>query len=183
MENTTKVITGMVRFCFARVFEPVANEEGGTPKYSVCLLIPKSDKATVSKVRKAMEAAKQAYKADLQDKKGNIPDDLNLALRDGDTERDSPEFEGHFFINATSKFKPGIVDKDLNPILSREEFYSGCFGRASINFYGYAKNGNKGIAASLNNLQKLRDGDPLSGGASAESDFGGENALGDDDIL
>jgi hypothetical protein len=181
--NSTKVVTGKVRFCYANVFEPTAMNEGDTPKYNICVLIPKSDTATIDKIKKAIEAAKEAGKAKLADKNGRIPANLKLPLRDGDEERpDDPAFEGHYFINANSMRQPSIVDRSLNPIMSRDEFYSGCYGRASINFYAFNVS-SKGIAAGLNNLQKLEDGEMLAGGSTAEEDFGGENAVADDDMM
>lgn len=181
--NSTKVITGKVRFCYVSVFEPTAMNEGDTPKYNICVLIPKSDTATIDKINKAVEAAKEAGKAKLVDKNGRIPANLKLPMRDGDIERpDDPAFKGHYFINANSMRQPSIVDRALNPIMSRDEFYSGCYGRASINFYAFNVS-SKGIAAGLNNLQKLEDGEMLAGGSTAEEDFGGENAVQDDDMM
>lgn len=182
MENSTKVITGKVRFCYVNVFEPTAMNEGDTPKYNTCILIPKDDAKTLDKINKAIEAAKQAGKAKLADKNGKIPSNLKLPLHDGDDERsDDPAFEGMYFINANSQRKPSIVDKDLNPIMEKEEFYSGCYGRASINFYAFNVS-SKGIAAGLNNLQKLEDGEMLAGGSTPEEDFGGENEW-DDELM
>lgn len=184
MENSTKVTTGKVRFCYANVFEPTAMNEGDIPKYNICILIPKDDEKTVNAIRKAIEAAKQAGKAKLANKNGQIPADaaLKLPLRDGDAERpDDPAFENMYFINANSNRRPGIVDKNLAPIMEREEFYSGCYGRASINFYAFNVS-SKGIAAGLNNLQKLSDGEMLAGGSTPDEDFGGENAW-DDDLM
>lgn len=181
--NSTKVVTGKVRFCYVNVFEPTAMNEGDTPKYNICVLIPKSDTATIDKIKKAIEAAKEAGKAKLADKNGRIPANLKLPLRDGDEERpDDPAFEDHYFINANSMRQPSIVDRSLNPIMSRDEFYSGCYGRASINFYAFNVS-SKGIAAGLNNLQKLEDGEMLAGGSTAEEDFGGDNAVYDDDMI
>lgn len=181
--NSTKVVTGKVRFCYVNVFEPTAMNEGDTPKYNICVLIPKSDTATIGKIKKAIEAAKEAGKAKLADKNGRIPTNLKLPLRDGDEERpDDPAFEDHYFINANSMRQPSIVDRSLNPIMSRDEFYSGCYGRASINFYAFNVS-SKGIAAGLNNLQKLEDGEMLAGSSTAEEDFGGENAVQDDDMM
>lgn len=181
--NSTKVVTGKVRFCYVNVFEPTAMNEGDTPKYNICILIPKSDTATIDKIKKAIEAAKEAGKAKLADKNGRIPANLKLPLRDGDEERlDDPAFEDHYFINANSMRQPSIVDRSLNPIISRDEFYSGCYGRASINFYAFNVS-SKGIAAGLNNLQKLEDGEMLAGGSTAEEDFGRENAVQDDDMM
>ena len=180
--ETTKVVTGKVRFCYANVFEPVAMNEGDQPKYSICILIPKDDAKTLDAVRKAIEAAKIAGKAKIADKNGKIPSTIKNPLRDGDEERsDDPAFEGMMFINANSTRRPAIVDKQLNPIMSKEEFYSGCYGRASINFYAFNVQ-SKGIAAGLQNLQKLEDGEMLSGGSTAEEDFGGENQW-DDELM
>lgn len=181
--SSTKVVTGKIRFCYAHVFEPSAVNEGDDPKYSVCLLIPKEDEATLKKIENAVKAAIELGKSKLADKNGRVPSSIKLPLRDGDDERgDDPAFAGCYFINANSTRKPSIVDKDLNPIMSKDEFYSGCYGRASINFYAYNVQ-SKGIAAGLNNLQKLADGEPLAGGSSAEDDFGGDNAYADDDLM
>lgn len=175
-QNSTKVVTGKVRFCYANVFEPTAMSDNDTPKYNICILIPKSDTATLSKIKSAIEAAKEAGKAKLADRNGKIPANIKLPLRDGDIDRaDDPAFEGMMFINASTLRKPSIVDRELNPIMSRDDFYSGCYGRASINFYAFNVQ-SKGIAAGLNNLQKLEDGEPLMGGSTAEEDFGGDNA-------
>lgn len=181
MENSTKVITGKVRFSYANVFEPTAMQDGQTPKYNVSIIISKSDTKTVEAIKKAIEAAKEAGKSKIADKNGKIPVNLKTPLHDGDEERpDDPVYENSYFINANSERKPGIVDRDLNPIMSRDDFYSGCYGRASINFYAFNVN-SKGIACGLNNLQKLEDGERLAGGSSAEEDFGGDNAV--DDLM
>lgn len=181
-ELSTKVVTGKVRFCYEHVFEPSAMTADDDPKYSVCIVISKNDKKTLDKINAAIEAAKQAGKSKIADKNGKIPANLKTPLRDGDVERaDDPTFENAFFINANSNRKPGIVDADLNPIMDKDEFYSGCYGRASLNFYAYAVQ-SKGIACGLNNLQKLEDGERLAGGSTAEDDFGGDNAYDDNDL-
>ena len=181
MENSTKVITGKERYSYANVFEPTAMQDGQTPKYNVSIIISKSDTKTVEAIKKAIEAAKEAGKSKIADKNGKIPVNLKTPLRDGDEERpDDPAYENSYFINANSERKPGIVDRDLNPIMSRDDFYSGCYGRASINFYAFNVN-SKGIACGLNNLQKLEDGERLAGGSSAEEDFGRDNAV--DDLM
>jgi len=171
----TKVVTGKVRFSYLHVFAPTAIEEGQEKKYSVALIIPKSDKATVKKINDAINNVKEAGKAKLG---GKIPTNLKTPLRDGDTERPDDEvYAGSFFINANCKTKPGLVDKDLQPIMDQDELYSGCYGRASVTFYAFNTSGNKGIACGLNNLQKLEDGEPLGGRNTPESDFGGEDNL------
>lgn len=183
MENSTKIVTGKVRFCYANVFEPAAMNEGETPKYSVCILISKDDTKTIEAIKKAIEAAKIAGKAKIADKNGKIPSTIKNPLRDGDEERsDDPAFENHYFINANSNRKPVIVDRALNPIMEKDEFYSGCYGRVSINFYAFNVQ-SKGIAAGLQNIQKLEDGEMLAGGSTAEEDFGGDNEWSDDALM
>ena len=177
---STKVVTGEVRFSYAHVFEP-ASIEGSEPKYSVSILIDKKDKQTLERIKAAIEAAKQAG---LSKFGGKIPANLKLPLRDGDTEReDDPVYAGKYFINANAKTKPGLVDKGCNPIIDMTEFYSGCYGHASITFYAFNTSGNKGIACGLNNLMKTRDGEMLGGRASAEDDFADliDEDFGDDD--
>ena len=183
MENSTKVITGKVRFCYAHVFEPVTMNDGDNPKYNISILIPKSDKKTLDKIKKAIEAAKQAGKAKIADKNGKIPSTIKLPLRDGDEERsDDDAFANSYFLNATSNRKPTIVDRNLDQIMDKDEFYSGVYGRISLNMFAFNTSGNKGIAAGLQNLQKLEDGEMLAGGSTADEDFGGDNAW-DDDLM
>ena len=163
----TKFVTGKVRFSFVHVFEP-AETLNGSLKYSASILIPKSDKDTVARFNKAFEETKQANAAFFG---GSIPKVLKGGLRDGDTEKDDPIYAGHYFFNANSNEKPGVVDQDVNPIINKDEFYSGCYGRASITMYPYDASGSKGIAFGLNNVQKLEDGEKFGGAASAAADF------------
>lgn len=166
----TKVKTGKVRFSYCHVWEPSAIEEGGDKKYSVSIIIPKSDKATLKKINDVVDYLKEQFKAK---NGGKLPIKFKTPLRDGDEEREGDEaYKDSYFVNASSKTRPGIVDKNIEPILDQSEFYSGCYGRAAINFYSFDKSGNKGVAAGLNNLQKLEDGDSLAGKSSAAADFG-----------
>lgn len=172
--NPMKVITGAdTRWSYANVWE-AKSINGGTPKFSVSLIIPKTDARTVQKIKTAIEAAYREGEAKLKGNGKSVPPlaAIKTPLRDGDTERpDDPAYKNAYFINANSATAPGIVDADCNVILTRSEVYSGVYGRASISFYAFNSNGNKGIACGLNNLQKIRDGEPLGGRASAESDF------------
>ncbi|MFP3153331.1 DUF2815 family protein [Lachnospiraceae bacterium ZAX-1] len=181
--NPMKVITGKdTRWSYANVWE-AKSINGGTPKFSVSLIIPKSDTVTVQKIKTAIEAAYHEGESKLKGNGKTVPPlaAMKTPLRDGDEERpDDETYANAYFINANSAAAPGIVDIDRNPILSRSEVYSGVYGRASINFYAFNSNGNKGIACGLNNLQKIRDGEPLGGKASAESDFATED---DEDFL
>ena len=176
--NSTRVVTGKVRFSFVNVFEARAFGENTEAKYSVMLLIPKTDTATLSRMRAAIDAAAQKG---LQTKfGGKMPTILKTTLKDADkdTNQDGdtlasvwPETAGHYVINVSSKTQPQVVDANLNPIINPTEFYSGCYGRASINFFAYNNSGNKGISAGLNNLQKLEDGESLGSITTAEQDF------------
>ena len=174
MSNPMKVITGPdTRWSYANVWEP-KSINGGAPKYSVSLIIPKSDTKTVAKVKAAIEAAYHEGESKLKGNGKSVPalSVIKTPLRDGDLERpDDAAYANAYFINANATSAPGIVHADLNPIMTRSEVYSGVYGRASINFYAFNSNGNKGIACGLNNLQLIRAGEPLGGKASAESDF------------
>ena len=172
--NPTKVITGPnTRWSYANVWE-AKSINGSTPKFSVSLIIPKTDTATIEKINRAIKAAYEEGQSKLRGNSKFVPDleSLKLPLRDGDKERKGdPAYAGCMFINANSSTAPGIVDADCNPILDRSEVYSGVYGRASINLYAFNSNGNKGIACGLNNLQKLSDGTPLGSHSRAEDDF------------
>ena len=180
--NPTKVITGPeTRWSYANVWQPKAID-GSTPKYSVSLIIPKSDTKTIEKVRAAIQAAYDEGQGKLKGNGKSVPplSSIKTPLRDGDVERpDDEAYANSFFINANSASAPGIVDAACQPIIDTSEVYSGVYGRASINFYAFNSNGNKGIACGLNNLQKIRDGESLGGKSRAEDDF----ADLDDDFL
>ena len=181
--NATKVITGKnTRWSYANVWDP-KSINGGAPKYSVSLIIPKSDTATIEKIKAAIKAAYEEGESKLKGNGKAVPplEALKTPLRDGDLERpDDEAYHDSYFINANSSSAPGIVDANCQPILDRSEVYSGVYGRASINLYAFNSNGNKGIACGLNNLQKIRDGEPLGSKSSAEDDFATED---EDDFL
>lgn len=172
--NPMKVVTGVnTRWSYVNAWE-AKSINGGTPKFSVSLIIPKSDTKTVAKIKAAIEAAYKEGEAKLKGNSRTVPalSAIKTPLRDGDAERpDDPAYANSYFMNANSNTAPGIVDADCQPILERSEVYSGVYGRASVNFYAFNSNGNRGIACSLNNLQKIRDGEHLGGKSSAEDDF------------
>lgn len=176
--NPTKVITGVnTRWSYVNAWE-AKSINGGAPKFSVSLIIPKSDTKTIEKIKAAIQAAYEEGQGKLKGNGKSVPalSVLKTPLRDGDAERpDDEAYADAYFINANSATAPGIVDADRNPILDRSEVYSGVYGRASINFYAFNSNGNKGIACGLNNLQKIKDGEPLGGKSRAEDDFATED--------
>jgi len=175
--NLTKVIVPC-RFSYLHCWEPNA-VNGSDPKYSVSAIIPKSDAETIEKIKKAVE---QAKKDSVSKWGGKVPSNLKLPLRDGDIDRPEDEaYADSYFFNANSRRAPQVVDRNVQPILDQTEVYSGCYGRIGVNFYGYNSNGNRGIAAGLGNIQKLRDGEPLGGRSNAEDDF--DAVEGEDDFL
>ena len=166
------------RFSFLHCWEP-DSVNGSEPKYSVSAIIPKSDTKTVNAIKAAIEVAKQES---LPKWGGKIPPNLKLPLRDGDIDRPEDEaYAGCYFLNANSREKPQVVDKQVQPILDQTEVYSGCYGRITVTFYGYNSNGNRGVAAGLGNIQKLKDGDSLGGRAKASEEF--EPVDDDEDFL
>ena len=177
-ESSTKIVVPC-RISFANIWE-AKSINGSDPKYSVSCVIPKSDKKTLAKIEAAVEAAK----AEAKGKKwgGKIPPNLKLPLRDGDIERpDDENYANCMFLNANSSDKPGIVDRQVNPILDPMQVYSGCYCNVSLSLYGFNSNGNRGVACGLGNIQWLKDGERLSGKADAASDF---DAVEDDaDVL
>ena len=191
-KNPMKVITGpRTRWSYVHAWSPSAIN-GQNPKYSVCLLIPKDDKETVDKIKAAIKAAYQEGASKLKGNGRTVPplEALKNPLRDGDLERpEDPAYENAYFINASSKTKPGLVKKGtiskFAEITDENELYSGCYGFVSVNFYPFSTQGNKGIGAGLNNVLKSRDGDYLGGRVSADTDFDGIDLgdMGDDDVF
>lgn len=169
----TNVRLGEVRFSYTAVFQPKKNDDGTPSKYGVCIIIPKEDTETVNLVKEAIDAAKQRGK--MEKWGGKIPANVKSCLRDGDLDREDDEaFAGCYFLNASSRNKPGVKvleDGIVSDALDEEDFYSGCYGAVTLDFFPYESSGNKGVGAGLNNVIKTRDGDRLSGGRSADEDF------------
>lgn len=175
-----KVVFGEVRFSYANVWEPTSINGSDDKKYNVSILIPKENKEVVEKVKKAIN---EAVKEGVSKFGRKIPPNLKNPLRDGDAERpDDEDYAGHYFLNANCKTKPGIIDRHKKPIEDTTEFYSGCYGYASVSFYAFNSAGNKGIACGLNNLMKTRDGENLGGRARAEDDFADINIDDNEDV-
>lgn len=171
--NPTKIITGVCRLSYANIWR-AKSINGGTPKYSTSILIPKSDTKTVAKVKAAIQAAYEEGESKLKGNSRSMPPlaSLKSPLRDGDTERpDDEAYAGHWFLNANSNTAPGVVDVNREPIYDTSEIYSGVYARASLTFYAFNSNGNRGIACGLQNIQKVRDGESLGSRAKAEDDF------------
>lgn len=178
MEKATQVVTGEARLSFVHVFKPYAFTQGSEEKYSVTVLVPKTDTATKARIDAAIEVAKQEGKEKWN---GVIPPVCPTPVYDGDGTRPSdglpfgPECKGHWVFTASAKaeYPPEVVDANMNPIINQSEMYSGVYGRVCVNFFPYSFSGKKGIGCGLGPVQKLRDGEPLGGGVSAAQAFGG----------
>lgn len=166
--SNTQVVTGKCRFSFVNVFEPRAMREGDEPKYSLTLIIPKSDTKTVEAIKAAIQKAAEAGAQ--KHFGGRVPTNVTNTFYDGDTATDDmgdlknikyPEYKGSYFIRVSTKRQPKVLDANRNEILDPTEVYSGCYGRASMTFFAYSGDGRRGVSAVLNNVQKLEDGEPL----------------------
>lgn len=172
----TKVLTGEVRLSYANLTTPRAPQQGGEPKYSVTLLIPKTDAATLADINASIQAA---YDDGVSKKWGGAHPAPKQLIHDGDGLRQSglpygDECKGHWVLTASSKNKPQVVGADnINCELAPSDIYSGMYARVTVNFFAYDTAGSKGVGCGLGNVLKTRDGEPLSGGASAASDFEG----------
>lgn len=173
--NPCFVVTGKVRLSYTHLFQPYANRNGGEAKYSTTILVPKSDTATKQRIDAAIAAAKQAGASKCWN--GDIPPIVAVPVYDGDGARPSDgmpfgdECKGHWVFTASSKQPPQVVDPQVQPIIDQSQVYSGMYGRVSVTFFPYNSNGKKGIGCGLNNVQKLKDGEPLGGRTTAADDF------------
>ena len=177
--SKNQMTTGECRFSFVHLAEPYSNN-GSEPKYSLTVLMPKGD--TMSKAR--FDAAQQSAIQDGVAKKWNgvKPPVLALSIHDGDGVRPNgepfgPECRGHWVFTASSKNPVPMVDENTNPIIQKTDIYSGCYGRVCISLFPYNSAGKRGIGIGLEAVQKLRDGDPLSGRVSVSDAFGSPFAV------
>jgi len=164
--SATRVKTTKFRASYANVFTARAVNEGDDPKFSITMLFDKGDPG--------LKDLKAAAKAAIKEKWGdNPPKRLRSPFRDGDDEDEDrgEAYQGKIFIYASGKSKPGVIDRSKNPIESADEFYSGCFARATVNAFAYDTKGNKGVSFGLNNIQMLAKGDHLDNRVAAEDDF------------
>lgn len=177
--NETKVVFGPCRLSFTHVFNKYSPNGEGDGKYMTNVLIPKSEKKTIKALEQAIEAAKKAGVVSKWG--GKEPKKLDMPLHDGDDKEDDV-YQDHFYINAKCNTRPGVVDKNKNPIVDEEEMYSGVWAFVSVTFYAYDASGNRGVACGLNNLMKFKDDDHLGGRVSADSDFADIDDVDDEDL-
>lgn len=176
-QNPTRVVTEEVRFSYVNLLKPRENQYGGEPKFSVTILVPKSDVQTKQRIDSAIEAAKQIGKSKVWN--GVIPPVVAIPVYDGDGVKPSDgmpfgeECKGHWVFSASSKVDqpPVIVDTSMNPVINPTEVYSGMYGKIAVNFAPYAQAGKKGIGCYISkNVLKTRDGEPLGASAPAAAD-------------
>lgn len=186
-KSPTKVVTGLVRLSYFNGWKPTSVEDGGDKKYNTAALIRKDDKETIAKIESAINFLKDEAKKKYS---GKLPAKFKLPLRDGDEEKpDDDSYAGCLFLNASSKNKPGIVGMErdsagkLKEITDESQVYSGAYARLSLNFYLFDKKGNKGIGVGLNNVQKVKDGEPLAGSSNADDDFAEEFEINEDEMF
>lgn len=180
--DAQKVLTGEVRLSYCNLITPRAPLNGqGDPKYSVTVLIPKTDVATKADIDASIEAAAKEAVGKIW---GGVRPRFDSIVWDGDGVRKNgmpfgAECKGHWVLTASTKQKPQVVGIDnINVELAPQDIYSGMYGRVTLRFFGYSQSGNRGVGCGLGNVMKTRDGEPLSGGASAASDFAGvENTV------
>lgn len=169
--NGRSVVTNKALVNYAHLNEPAEPMNGGEPVYSCCLIIPKEDTETMNAIKQAVKAAAEIGKDKLFN--GKIPSNLKSPIRDGDTDRsDDASYSNSWFINAKSKFKPTIVDLEKHVIEDPNKIYSGMYAKAVLNFYAYSAAGNKGIACSLGDMQKVEDGTRIGGAVTIDDAFG-----------
>ena len=175
-KDVRKVTTPRFRASFVWAFKPQPPMEGSTgePKYGVTMLFDEAARKTPqyeAMKKLAVHAAREKFGDKLKpDGKGWFIG-LRNPFRDGAEKSELEGYEGMTFASATSKMQPGIVDQTLNRIISEDDYYSGCYSRATVTAYGYDKAGNKGVAFGLQNLQKLGDDENFTGHVAAEEDF------------
>lgn len=178
-----KLILKNVRFSYVRVFEPQQFNGTGDFKYSVVVLIPKTDTEQVKKIRELIETESREFIASHPKLKGVKPEVWTSPLQDGD-KSGNDNYEGMYYLNANRLErlgKPIVIDRHKKPIETKEEMYSGCWGVASLSLFGYYSSAKMaGVAVGLNGVQKVTDDERLDGGASA-SDF--EDYGDQDDLL
>jgi hypothetical protein len=166
-----KIQTPVFRVSFPQVFEP-KSFSGGEPKYSIVMIFDK--KQDLREMRRILaEAATEKFGA-------KKPANLRDAFRDGKEKENLQGYgEGVVFTTASSKSRPGLVDQNVQQIIDRNDFYAGCYARATVNAFAYDTNGNRGVSFGLNNIQKVRDGERFDGRTAAEDDFEAVDVVGE----
>lgn len=177
----TKVQTPVFRVSFPAVFE-AKSFEGSAPKFSVAAIWDPKRFTDVEKKlwQGIIDLCDEVSLERFKKKMGDLPGNFKKAIRDGAEKADLAGYgEGLLFANLSSKMKPGLIGVDRAPIMSAEDFYPGCYARATVTAYSYDNKG-KGVALGLQNLMKVADGERLDSRTDAAEDFGDTDDSGDD---
>lgn len=161
-----KCTTPRFRASFVSVAKPRVFQGESDGKFA-CTMLFNPDEVDLSTMEKCAEVAA----TEKWGPKPKWPKNLRMPFRDGSEKAQLQGYEGTIFVTATSKQRPGLVDKKLQPILDPEEFYSGAYGRATVIAFAYETKGNRGVSFALQNIQKLDDGEAFTGRRKAEDDF------------
>lgn len=172
--NPAHIVLTNVRLSYVHLDQPYS-QQGGEPKYSATILIPKAPADNRMKI----DAAIQAATVKAREKHGKaFPVQPKISVHDGDGVRPSDgqpfgeECRGCWVVTASNRVKPGIVDGNMQPIIDPTQIYSGMIANVGVTFFGYNTPQNKGIGVALDNVQKVADAEPLGGTrVSAEDDF------------
>lgn len=171
--NPLKVVLGMHRISYVHLKEPTKFEDGSEPKYDVTFLIPK-DHPDVAKINKAIRAAYDANKESLFKGMPLTSNKMWNPLRDGDEwieeHPEAVEYEGMYFLKASSKSQPAVFDKDKQDIFDLDTVYSGCYCRGVIACYPF-NNKSKGHGFYLNSVMFMEDGEKLGGYTASADDY------------
>jgi hypothetical protein len=170
-KNTkVKLVTGLVRFANVHIYRAMSPVKGVSAKYSLTLIIPKSDIKTINSINLAFA---EVFRMNQNVFSGKLL--IPFGLKDGDAQTDSSTYSDYYYLSTSSSEKPGIVDHDLNPLIGSNDLCDGCYGRASVTLFAYSRNGNAGITAGLNNVQKLKDPEENQESNGIFPNDGGEN--------
>ena len=182
--GNTNLMTPEFRVAYANVFKPRKNDLSGEDEYSINMLFAPGADLTALKAA-AREALVKKFGPDpskwptglrnpFRDQAERQRKDANgvpLTGPNGQPLLQDGHVAGAIFLSCKSKQRPGLVDEAVQDIIQEHQFYSGCYARATVRPYYYDNKGNRGVAFGLQNIQKLRDGDPLGGRTTASQDF------------
>lgn len=176
----TTLITPEFRVSYAHVMKPHFNEMNKKDEFSLTALFPKG--ADIAALRAAADAA-GAKKWGPDWKTKIVNKNFKDPFHDHEERRKEGKlpqgFEsGAIYMTLKSKDRPGLVDRNREHITKEENFYSGCYARAMIQFFAFDVAGAKGISAALHHVQKTREGDVLSSKPKVEDAF---DAIADND--
>ncbi len=166
------VKTPIFRASFAFLFE-VSKLSG---KYEVRMLFKKDEDLSV------LKAAAKACVLKRYGTMASVPGNFRNPFRDQGEIKDKEgklrtgHTPGALFITCRTDTRPGVIGPDdIHTSLEPHEFYSGCWAIATVRPGCYPKAGTTGVQPGvsfyLQNVQKIKDDDPLGSRTRPEDDF------------